>query len=72
MIYMRGQAADYEQWRQAGNTGWGWDDVLPYFLKSEDHYLGATNMHGEGGEWRIKKNGFPGMLLMPFEKQSQK
>jgi choline dehydrogenase-like flavoprotein len=36
MIYMRGQARDYDQWRQFGNTGWGWDDVLPYFLKSED------------------------------------
>ena len=33
MIYMRGQAADYDGWRQMGNVGWGWDDVLPYFLK---------------------------------------
>ena len=36
MIYMRGQAQDYDQWRQLGNLGWGWDEVLPYFLKSED------------------------------------
>ncbi len=35
MIYMRGQAADYDHWRQLGNAGWGWDDVLPYFMKSE-------------------------------------
>ena len=55
MIYMRGQAADYDQWRQLGNTGWGWDDVLPYFLKSEDHYLGKSEMHGSGGEWRVDK-----------------
>jgi len=34
MIYMRGQAADYDGWRQMGNAGWGWNDVLPYFLKS--------------------------------------
>ena len=36
MIYMRGQARDYDIWRQMGNTGWGWDEVLPYFLRSED------------------------------------
>ena len=49
MIYMRGQAADYDGWRQAGNTGWGWDDVLPYFLKSEDNYRGHSALHGAGG-----------------------
>ena len=45
MIYMRGQAADYEHWRQLGNKNWGWDDVLPYFKKSEDHYAGGDDMH---------------------------
>ena len=40
MIYMRGQAADYDGWRQLGNPGWGWDDVLPYFQRSEDHHAG--------------------------------
>ena len=55
MIYMRGQARDYDQWRQLGNTGWGWDDVLPYFLRSEDHWQGATEMHGAGGEWRVEQ-----------------
>ncbi|MDH3230836.1 MAG: GMC family oxidoreductase N-terminal domain-containing protein [Alphaproteobacteria bacterium] len=55
MIYMRGQARDYDQWRQMGNTGWNWDDVLPYFTKSEDHFLGADDHHGEGGEWRVDK-----------------
>ncbi len=53
MIYMRGQAADYDHWRQLGNAGWGWDDVLPYFLKSEDHHAGDTEMHGAGGEWKV-------------------
>src|SRR6266540_3167691 len=38
MIYMRGQARDYDQWRQLGNQGWGWDDVLPLFCKSESHH----------------------------------
>lgn len=55
MIYMRGQAADYERWRQMGNVGWGWDDVLPYFLKSEDHHGGRTELHGAGGEWKVSK-----------------
>eukprot|EP00903_Cladosiphon_okamuranus_P002572 g2570.t1 len=55
MIYMRGQAADYDHWRQLGNVGWSWDDVLPYFLKSEDHYAGKTDMHGENGEWKVAK-----------------
>ncbi len=53
MIYMRGQAADYDGWRQMGLTGWGWDDVLPYFLKHEDHVDGGEH-HGQGGEWRIE------------------
>ncbi len=55
MIYMRGQAADYDHWRQLGNTGWGWDDVLPYFLKSEDHHAGDSEMHRSGGEWKVQK-----------------
>ena len=53
MIYMRGQAADYDQWRQLGNVGWSWDDVLPYFLKSEDHHAGESPMHGAGGGWKV-------------------
>lgn len=55
MIYMRGQGADYERWRQLGNIGWGWDDVLPYFLKSEDHHAGPSEMHNAGGEWKVAR-----------------
>jgi choline dehydrogenase-like flavoprotein len=54
MISMRGQAADYDHWRQLGLTGWGWDDVLPAFKKLEDHFLGASDIHGAGGGWRIE------------------
>ncbi len=54
MIYMRGQAADYDHWRQLGLSGWGWDDVLPFFKKHEDHFLGASEAHAVGGEWRIE------------------
>jgi choline dehydrogenase len=55
MIYMRGQAADYDGWRQLGLEGWGWDDVLPFFKKHEDHHAGANALHGMGGEWRIER-----------------
>ncbi len=54
MIYMRGQAADYDHWRQLGLPGWGWDDVLPFFRKQEDHFGGANAAHGAGGEWRVE------------------
>ncbi len=49
MVYVRGHGSDYDQWRQMGNIGWGWDDVLPYFRKLEDHYGGASDTHGAGG-----------------------
>ncbi len=55
MIYMRGQARDYDLWRQLGNSGWAWDDVLPYFKRSEDFAHGADDLHGSGGEWRVEE-----------------
>ena len=54
MIYMRGQAADYDGWRARGLTGWGWDDVLPLFLAQEDHSAPPTEHHRSGGEWRVE------------------
>ncbi|MCB1885043.1 MAG: GMC family oxidoreductase N-terminal domain-containing protein [Geminicoccaceae bacterium] len=53
MIYMRGQARDYDLWRQMGNQGWGWDDVLPYFKRHQHQGRGADAHHGVGGEWLI-------------------
>ncbi|MEW9305924.1 GMC family oxidoreductase [Labrys neptuniae] len=55
MIYMRGQAADYDQWQQLGNTGWGWDDVLPLFRRSENHHAGSAPFHGSEGELRVER-----------------
>ncbi|MBV9523444.1 MAG: GMC family oxidoreductase N-terminal domain-containing protein [Alphaproteobacteria bacterium] len=55
MIYMRGQARDYDDWRQLGNAGWAWDDVLPYFRRSEDFVHGADALHGAGGELRVEE-----------------
>lgn len=54
MIYMRGQAADYDGWRQLGLAGWGWDDVLPLFLSQEDHIAPPSEHHRSGGEWRVE------------------
>jgi choline dehydrogenase len=55
MIYMRGQAGDYDHWRELGNPGWGWADVLPYFVKSEDYHGGMSAFHGAGGEWKVAR-----------------
>ena len=56
MIYMRGQARDYDQWGQLlGDASWGWEHSLPYFMQHEDHHKGASALHGAGGEWRVEK-----------------
>ena len=71
MIYMRGQARDYDQWRQMGCEGWGWDDVLPLFRKSEDFYKGADDMHGAGGEWRVEKARVRWAVLEAFQQAAR-
>ncbi len=67
MIYMRGQAADYDTWAQMGNTGWGWDDVLPYFKRSEDHHQGESSQHGAGGEWKVTTQRLEWDILKAFQ-----
>lgn len=54
MITMRGQSADYDGWRDIGLPDWGWADVLPVFREIEDHFLGESDAHGSGGEWRVE------------------
>jgi choline dehydrogenase len=49
LLYVRGQHEDYDRWRQHGNLGWGFDDVLPYFKKAENQQRGADDFHGVGG-----------------------
>ncbi len=66
MIYMRGQAADYDRWRQMGLPGWGWDDVLPYFKRSEDYVDGEDAFHGAGGEWRVENQRLHWQVLDDF------
>ncbi len=59
MLYVRGRPLDYDLWEQQGATGWGWDDVLPYFLKSEDNVNGASEFHGAGGPLRVSEQRSP-------------
>jgi choline dehydrogenase len=66
MIYMRGQARDYDQWRQLGNAGWSWDEVLPYFKRSQDQARGADAMHGVGGETRVEEQRLSWEILDAF------
>ncbi len=66
MLYLRGQAADYDGWRQMGNAGWSWEEVLPYFLRSEDHFDGDGPHHRAGGEWRIERQRLSWEILEAF------
>ncbi len=67
MIYMRGQAADYDMWRQMGNAGWAWDDVLPFFKRSQDQVRGNDDFHAAGGEWRVEEMRLTWEILDAFQ-----
>jgi choline dehydrogenase len=72
MIYMRGQARDYDGWAQrVGDASWTWDNCLPYFKKHEDYYKGADPLHGAGGEWRVEKQRLRWDVLDAFAKAAQ-
>ncbi len=72
MIYMRGQARDYDQWAQlTGDARWRWDQCLPYFKRHEDHHKGADAMHGAGGEWRVEKQRLRWDILDAFAQAAQ-
>ncbi|HCY61701.1 MAG TPA: choline dehydrogenase [Oxalobacteraceae bacterium] len=67
MIYMRGQARDYDEWaRLTGDDSWRWDKVLPVFMRSEDHHRGGDAFHGTGGEWRVEKQRLSWEILEAF------
>ena len=53
MVHVRGQRHDFDDWAALGNSGWGWDNVLPFFIKAEDHDLGASAWHGIGGPQHV-------------------
>jgi len=81
MIYMRGQARDYDHWGALGNPGWSWRECLPYFLKHEDFYRGADAFHAapgfdasgqrQGGEWRVERQRLRWDILDAFSQAAQ-
>jgi choline dehydrogenase len=54
MVYIRGHRANYDEWRELGNPGWGYADVLPYFKRSEDNPRGPSEHHGRGGPLAVE------------------
>jgi choline dehydrogenase len=67
MIYMRGQARDYDGWAATlGDAAWRWDACLPFFRQHEDHWRGGDALHGQGGEWRVERQRLSWELLDAF------
>ncbi len=66
LIYIRGQREDYDHWAALGNTGWGYDDVLPYFIRSEGNQRGAIEFHGSDGPLRVSDIGAKHELIEAF------
>ncbi|WP_017902504.1 GMC family oxidoreductase [Pseudomonas asplenii] len=66
MIYMRGQAGDYDRWAEQGNPGWAWKDLLPLFKRSENHFGGSGEFHGDAGEWRVEQQRYSWPILDAF------
>ncbi|SEK61481.1 choline dehydrogenase [Pseudomonas sp. NFIX51] len=71
MIYMRGQAGDYQRWAADGNPGWNWQDVLPLFRKSENHFAGDSQFHGAAGEWRVERQRLSWPILDAFRNAAE-
>jgi len=71
LLYIRGQSRDYDIWRQLGNTGWGWDDVLPYFIKAENQERGKDEFHGIGGPLSVSDQRIQLPLLNEFQNAAE-
>ncbi len=71
MIYIRGHRMDYDSWQDKGAVGWGWDDVLPYFKKSENQERGASQWYGTGGPLNVADQIEPNELTQAFVRAAQ-
>jgi len=66
MVYMRGHRADYDEWRDQGCVGWGYDDLLPYFIRAEDNERGVSQFHGVGGPLGVSDTRWPTALAQAW------
>ncbi len=66
MMYIRGQKEDYDHWAALGNQGWSYDEVLPFFLRSEHHEDGKSHFHGQDGEWHVERIRYESPLVDSF------
>ena len=71
LLWIRGQKEDYDIWRQLGNTGWGWDDILPFFLKSENNELGKSEFHNDSGPITVANKKINLKLLDEFQNAAE-
>ena len=66
MLYIRGHQKDYDEWAELGCEGWGWNDVLPYFIKSEGNQWGADDLHGQDGPLQVADQSEPRAITHAF------
>jgi choline dehydrogenase len=71
LLWIRGQSNDYDNWQQQGNKGWGWDDVLPYFLKSENNELGPSKFHNDKGPITVTNKKINLKMLEEFQNAAE-
>ena len=71
LLWIRGQSNDYDNWRQMGNNGWGWKDVLPYFLKSENNELGKSEFHNDNGPIMVSNKKIDLKMLDEFQNAAE-
>ena len=71
LLWIRGQSNDYDNWRQMGNNGWGWNDVLPYFLKSENNELGKSKFHNDSGPIMVSNKRINLKMLDEFQNAAE-
>jgi choline dehydrogenase len=71
MIYIRGNRVDYDEWRDLGNAGWGYDDILPYFKRAEDNERGASEYHGVGGPLSVSDGRSRNVMMPAFLEAAQ-